>query len=65
MEIGLTAYDVLAGKQNIARHRHIPADEAVRDVPGLKADGLKSAFVYSDAGTNDTKLVATIIRTAF
>jgi glycerol-3-phosphate dehydrogenase len=64
MEIGLTAYDVLAGKANIARHRHIPADEAVRDVPGLKADGLKGAFVYSDAGTNDTKLVATIVRTA-
>jgi len=64
MEIGLTAYDVLAGKENIARHRHIPADEAVRDVPGLRTDGLKSAFVYSDAGTNDTKLVATIIRTA-
>jgi glycerol-3-phosphate dehydrogenase len=64
MEIGLTAYDLLAGKQNIARHRHIPADEAVRDVPGLKTDGLKSAFVYSDAGTNDSKLVATIIRTA-
>ena len=55
MEIGLTAYDVLAGKQNIARHRHIPADEAVRDVPGLRTDGLKSAFVYSDAGTNDTQ----------
>ncbi len=33
-------------------------------MPGLKTDGLKSAFVYSDAGTNDTKLVATIIRTA-
>lgn len=64
MEIGLTAYDLLAGKENIARHRHIPVDEAVRDVPGLKTDGLKSAFVYSDAGTNDTKLVATIIRTA-
>src|SRR5947209_5293399 len=37
MEIGLTAYDMLAGKQNIARHRHIPAEEAVHDVPGLKA----------------------------
>lgn len=64
MEIGLTAYDVLAGKQNIARHRHIPAEEAVRDVPGLKVDGLKGAFVYSDAGTNDTRLVATVVRTA-
>jgi len=64
MEVGLTAYDVLAGKHNIARHRHITADEAVRDVPGLRTSGLKGAFVYSDAGTNDTKLVATIIRTA-
>jgi glycerol-3-phosphate dehydrogenase len=64
MEIGLAAYDMLAGKANIARHRHIPADEAVHDVPGLKTNGLKGAFVYSDAGTNDTKLVATIIRTA-
>lgn len=64
MAIGLTAYDVLAGKQNIARHRHIPADAAVRDVPGLKTHGLKGAFVYSDAGTNDTRLVVAVVRTA-
>lgn len=64
MEVGLTAYDLLAGKENIARHRRISAQEAVRDVPGLRPDGLRNAFVYSDAGTNDTRLVATVIRTA-
>lgn len=64
MRAGLTAYDLLAGRENVARHRHISATEALRDVPGLRADGLKDAFVYSDAGTNDTLLTATVIRTA-
>ena len=64
MAIGLSAYDALAGKANVARHRRLSVSDAMRDVPGLRAVGLKQAFVYSDAGTNDTKLVATIIRTA-
>ncbi len=64
MRAGLTAYDLLAGRENVARHRRISATQALRAVPGLRADGLRSAFVYSDAGTNDTLLTATVIRTA-
>lgn len=64
MAAGLTAYDLLAGRENVARHRRLSVADALRAVPGLKADGLKSAFVYSDAGTNDTLLTVTIIRTA-
>lgn len=64
MEIGLAAYDLLAGRQNVARHRHISSAQALADVPGLRADGLKGAFVYSDAGTNDTRLTLAVARTA-
>ncbi len=64
MEAGLAAYDLLAGQQNVARHRHISSAEALADVPGLRPDGLKGAFVYSDAGTNDTRLTLAVARTA-
>lgn len=74
MEAGLSAYDLLAGRKKITdpteaahaigKHRHISAAEAERMVPGLRAEGLKGAFIYGDAGTNDTRLVGTIIRTA-
>lgn len=64
MAAGLTAYDLLAGRENVARHRRLSAADALRAVPGLRPDGLRSAFVYSDAGTNDTLLTATVIRTA-
>src|SRR4051794_32024834 len=47
MRAGLTAYDLLAGRENVAPHRHLSAAEALRDVPGLRPDGLKDAFVYS------------------
>ena len=64
MRVGLTAYDALAGRENVARAHHLTPAETLAAVPGLRSEGLRGAFVYSDAGTNDTRLVLAIARTA-
>ncbi len=61
---GLTLYDVLAGGKAVSRHTRIPVTEAERLTPKLKSAGMKEAFLYWDAQTNDTRLTLTVLRTA-
>jgi glycerol-3-phosphate dehydrogenase len=56
LKIGLWLYDLLAGSQNIARHRWISADETLQIAPTLKPDGLKGCGLYYDAQVNDARL---------
>jgi glycerol-3-phosphate dehydrogenase len=56
LKIGLWLYDLLAGTQNIARHRWISAEETLRIAPTLKPDGLKGCGLYYDAQVNDARL---------
>lgn len=64
LDIGLWMYDLMAGRRGIARHKRISAHEALRLAPALRADGLKEAFIYYDAQTNDTRLTMTVLQTA-
>lgn len=64
MRLGLWLYDLLAGRYNLARHRRLNRDEALRLAPQLDPQGLKGAFVYYDAVTNDSRLVIEVIKTA-
>jgi glycerol-3-phosphate dehydrogenase len=64
MRLGLWLYDLLAGRYNLARHRRLSRDEALRLAPQLDPQGLKGAFVYYDAVTNDSRLVIEVIKTA-
>lgn len=61
---GLWMYDLMAGRRGIARHKRISAHEALRLAPALRPDGLKEAFIYYDAQTNDTRLTITVLETA-
>jgi glycerol-3-phosphate dehydrogenase len=61
---GLWMYDLLAGRRGIDRHRRITIEQALELAPLLRTEGLKEAFVYWDAQTNDTRLVVAIMRTA-
>ena len=60
---GLTLYDLLAGRDNIARHKALSADELIERVP-LTRDGLRGGFVYSDAQVDDYALARTIVASA-
>jgi glycerol-3-phosphate dehydrogenase len=64
MRLGLLLYDLLAGRGAFARHRRLSRDEALRLAPQLDPRGLKGAFVYHDAVTNDSRLVIEVIKTA-
>jgi len=64
LRLGLWFYDLLAGQYNFARHRRLSRDEALRLAPQLDPQGLKGAFLYYDAVTNDSRLVIEVIKTA-
>lgn len=64
MRLGLWFYDLLAGRYNIARHRRLSRDEALRLAPQLDPQGLKGAFLYYDGVTNDSRLVMEVIKAA-
>jgi glycerol-3-phosphate dehydrogenase len=63
LDIGLWLYDILAGRRNIRRHRHLSRDQVLKLAPALLPDGLKEGFVYYDGQTNDARLTMTLIRT--
>ncbi len=64
LDIGLWLYDLLAGKHNIARHKRIKREEALKLAPALIPAGLKEAFLYYDAQLDDARLTLTTLRTA-
>ena len=65
MRAGLVVYDLLGGFDRPgSRHRRISVDELRQAVPNLRSAGLRSGFVYSDAQTDDARLVIAIARTA-
>lgn len=61
---GLFLYDLLAGRHNFSRHRRLTREEALKLAPQLDPSGLKGAFLYYDARTNDTRLVIEVIKAA-
>jgi len=61
---GLLLYDVMAGRRNVSRHRHLSRESVLRMAPALVTKGLKEGFIYYDAQTNDARLTMALIRTA-
>jgi glycerol-3-phosphate dehydrogenase len=61
---GLWLYDLLAGRQNIGRHRWLSREAALSHAPALDPQGLRGAFVYYDCLTDDARLVIEVVKTA-
>jgi glycerol-3-phosphate dehydrogenase len=64
LDIGLWFYDILAGKRNIHRHRHLSREKVLQLAPKLVPEGLKEGFVYYDGQTDDARFTLALIRTA-
>ncbi len=65
LRAGLTLYDVLGGFGRPGdRHRGVDVETLLEMMPDLKTEGLKSGVVYSDAQTDDSRLVVTLLKTA-
>lgn len=63
LKLGLTLYDTLAGRRNIARHRSLTADETTQLVP-VRSEGLRGGFAYWDAQVDDFQLVQAVVASA-
>ncbi len=49
IDLGLWAYDLLSLGRSLPGHRRLGRAEAIREVPGLRIDGLEGAATYYDA----------------
>ena len=63
LRAGLTMYDLLAGRANIARHMAMSAEEVFSRVP-LRQEGLRGGFSYWDAQVDDHALARTVMASA-
>ncbi len=64
MRAGLALYDLLAAGHGFERHRRLSVEEALALAPQLDPRGLKGAFLYYDARTNDSRLVIEAVKAA-
>ncbi len=65
LRAGLIAYDLLGGfGRPGTRHRRIAPRELQDGMPRLRGEGLTGGFAYSDAQTDDARLVVTVAKTA-
>ncbi|MDR7485375.1 MAG: glycerol-3-phosphate dehydrogenase/oxidase [Armatimonadota bacterium] len=60
---GLFAYDLFAGRPDL-RHRALSREDLERRVPDLRTDGLRAAWLYYDARTDDVRLTQAVLATA-
>jgi glycerol-3-phosphate dehydrogenase len=60
---GLILYDLLAGRDNIARHRRWSVDDLLARVP-LRRDDLRGGFSFWDGQVDDYALVRTVVASA-
>src|SRR5204863_2701227 len=63
VKLGLLLYDMLAGSENIARHRFLKTQGVLEHAP-LVAVGLRGAFAYWDAQVDDYALVRNVVASA-
>lgn len=61
--IGLTLYDLLAGKLNFGRSKHISKQETISRLPGIKQQGLYGGVVYHDGQFDDARLAVNLAQT--
>lgn len=61
--IGLSFYDLLAGKRSFGRSRLISGKELIRRIPNIQQKGLKSGVLYHDGQFDDARLAVSLALT--
>lgn len=56
IRIGLLAYDLLAGRRGLHRHRWEGRERVLERMPGLRSDALRGAFSFWDGQMDDAAL---------
>ncbi|MBX0292106.1 glycerol-3-phosphate dehydrogenase/oxidase [Hymenobacter sp. HSC-4F20] len=62
--LGLTLYDLLAGKRSLGPSRHLSRAEALRRLTTLQPDGLRGGVLYHDGQFDDARLAVNLAQTA-
>ena len=62
--LGLTAYDLLAGRERFGRSKVSAAGDVVRRLPTVRTDGLRGGVVYHDGQFDDSRLLIDLARAA-
>ena len=62
--VGLTFYDLLAGRDNIRRSRPLSAAALCREFPELHGYGLEGGAEFFDAQMDDSRLCIEVLKTA-
>ncbi len=62
--IGLKAYDLLAGKLNLAPSRILDRDETIARIPNVEREDLLGGVMYFDGQFDDARMAVTLARTA-
>ncbi|MBC6609699.1 glycerol-3-phosphate dehydrogenase/oxidase [Hymenobacter sp. BT507] len=62
--IGLTMYDLLAGKLSLGASKHLNKKETIRRLGNIKADGLRGGVLYHDGQFDDARLAVNLAQTA-
>ena len=61
--IGLTIYDLLAGKLSFGRSKHISKKETIHRLPGIQQKNLHGGVVYHDGQFDDSRLAVNLAQT--
>ena len=64
LSAGVRLYDLLCGGRNLGSSSTLGRGALLREVPGLRQDGLRGAVRYFDGFTNDARLVIDTLRSA-
>jgi glycerol-3-phosphate dehydrogenase len=62
--VGLTFYDLLAGRLSLGRSYFIAKSKTMQRLPNLKGEGLKGGVVYHDGQFDDARMTLDLIRKA-
>lgn len=62
--IGLTIYDILAGKRGLGRSLPMSKKSVVDEIPQIETNGLRGGVVYYDGQFDDSRMAVNLLQTA-
>lgn len=62
--IGLTVYDVLAGKRAFGRSLPMSKKSVIKEIPQIATNGLRGGVVYHDGQFDDSRMAINLLQTA-
>ena len=62
--IGLTIYDILAGKRGLGRSLPMSKKSVVKEIPQIATNGLRGGVVYHDGQFDDSRMGINLLQTA-